>query len=227
MADLPDWYSQVVSEAVEASSIKGGADAAKAASPVSKDIYYATDTKILYICAADGTWTGIDAASLVEGILTLYANLAGGGYKLTNIGAPTAATDGARKSEVDTVDAKLDDVSHAEPTRAVDTIYQNSTKIRLVTVTAVCNVYSGSGTSVSGYSYIEGQCSSSTPPTDRVASGGVQTLLQGLADGINNVNGRTSIAFIVPPNYYYRVATVIATDGVTPTLVEWHEWDLH
>lgn len=45
-----------------------GTDAAKPASPTTNDVYLATDTKILYICFASGTWTkattlyGLDAA---------------------------------------------------------------------------------------------------------------------------------------------------------------------
>ncbi len=46
---------------MEADSLKHGADAGKAAIPVAGDVYYATDTKILYICATDGVWTGFDA----------------------------------------------------------------------------------------------------------------------------------------------------------------------
>lgn len=98
MADLPDWYSQVVSEAVEASSLQGGADSAKSASPISKQIYLATDTKKLYICVADGSWTGFDASILVQGILTLYENLVGNSKRITGIADPTADQDAVTKA---------------------------------------------------------------------------------------------------------------------------------
>ena len=99
--DLPDFYLQTVSEAVEASSFVHGADAAKAASPTAGDIYLATDTKKLYVCVVDGSWTGFDASILVQGILTLYANLVAGGYKITGLGDPTAAQDAATKAYAD------------------------------------------------------------------------------------------------------------------------------
>ena len=85
----------------EAYTFRGGADAAKSAAPVAKDIYLATDTKKLYICVVAGTWTGFDASILVQGVLTLYANMLGGGYKITNIAAPTLDQDAATKKYVD------------------------------------------------------------------------------------------------------------------------------
>lgn len=97
MADLPDWYTLVTQLEAEAYKFRGGADAAKSATPTARDAYFATDTKILYVCVVDGVWTGFDASMLVQGILTLYANLAGGGYRLTNIANPTSAQDAATK----------------------------------------------------------------------------------------------------------------------------------
>lgn len=101
MGDLPDWYTLVSEVEAEAYKIRGGADAAKSAAPTAKDVYLATDTKKLYICIADGAWTGFDASILVQGILTLYDNLAGGGFQLKNIADPTAAQDAATKAYVD------------------------------------------------------------------------------------------------------------------------------
>lgn len=100
MADLPDWYTLVSEVEAVAYSFRSGADAAKPASPEAGDVYFATDTLILYICAADGVWTGFDASILVQGTLTLYANLLGGGYRLTNIADPTAAQDAATRAYV-------------------------------------------------------------------------------------------------------------------------------
>lgn len=101
MGDLPDFYSQAVVEAVEASSFTGGLEAALPASPVSRDIYLATDKKKLYICITDGTWTGFDASILMQGILTLYANMVGGSFKITDIADPTADQEAATKKYVD------------------------------------------------------------------------------------------------------------------------------
>lgn len=91
MADLPDYYTQTSIAEAEAASFKGGLEANLPAEPVSRDIYLATDKQILYVCIADGFWTGFDAATLTQGILTLYANMLGGGFEIENIADPTAA----------------------------------------------------------------------------------------------------------------------------------------
>ena len=204
--DLPDFQSEIVSAAVEATAFRSGLDADKPVSPAAGDIWWARDTKILYLCAVAGAWTGFDASILVQGILTLYANLAGGGYKLTNIGAPTASTDGARKAEVDAVNAKLDDVTHSEPEAALDTEYQNTTgKIKLVTV----SIWLGDTEEANAL------IDSSSPPSIIVAQVDNTTV------GADTVV--VSMTFIVPPSWYYMVES---TSGA-PTLMDWHEWDLH
>jgi len=98
--DLPDFRLETTPAVVTADKVNSGLDADKAAVPEAGAIYYARDTKILYLCAQAGTWTGIDAASITEGILTLYANLAGGGHRITNIADPTAAQDAATRAYV-------------------------------------------------------------------------------------------------------------------------------
>lgn len=100
MPDLPDWYSMVTELEAEAYKFRGGADASKSAAPETRDVYFATDTKILYICVVDGSWTGFDASILVQGVLTLYENMAGGGKRITNIADPTAAQDAATRAYV-------------------------------------------------------------------------------------------------------------------------------
>ncbi|MBA7622117.1 hypothetical protein ES703_29488 [subsurface metagenome] len=294
--DLPDFLSEVVSAAVEASSFRGGPFAARPVAPVARDIYFATDTKVLYVCVTDGAWTGFDAAILVQGALTLYANLAGNGKRITNIAdptaaqdaatrayvlaqlagfltvahetattgihgvgastidsvalrdaavaaeataraaadalrlllaggtmtgpiamgnnkitglaAPTAAADAARKAEVDAVDAKLDDVSHAEPTRALGTNYHNNSgKIRLVTVTV--KVETGGGNYFEASAYI----GSSSPAS---------TLIGAFSGSYDPEVTSNAITFIVPPGYYYKVTEV--GQGLKS---EWHEWDFH
>ena len=91
MGDLPDFITGVQTGIMQAASLVNGADAAKSAHPAVGDVYLATDTRKLYICVAAGGWTGFDASILIQGILTLYADLAGGGFEIKNIKDPTAA----------------------------------------------------------------------------------------------------------------------------------------
>ncbi|GAI79508.1 unnamed protein product, partial [marine sediment metagenome] len=56
MADLPDYYTQAQISEAEAASFKGGLDDNKSDTPVSRQIYFGTDTGILYVCIADGFW---------------------------------------------------------------------------------------------------------------------------------------------------------------------------
>ncbi len=107
MSDLPDWYTQTQPATMEADSLTHGLDSAKTATPTAGAVYYASDTRILYICAADGTWTGIDAASLTEGILTLYANMVAGGYRITGLGAPTTQDDALRYGRAEIRNAEI------------------------------------------------------------------------------------------------------------------------
>jgi len=108
MADLPDYYTQTALAEAEAASFKGGLDANKPDSPVSRDIYFATDTQKLYVCVVDGTWTGFDASILTQGILTLYANMNANSRKITSLAGPTADNDAARKKYVDdAIDADI------------------------------------------------------------------------------------------------------------------------
>lgn len=100
MADLPDYYTQAQISEAEAAHFKGGLDANKSATPVSRDIYLATDTHILYVCFVDGTWTGFDASILTQGILTLYADVVGGGFEVKSIKDPTAAQSAATRAYV-------------------------------------------------------------------------------------------------------------------------------
>ena len=100
--DLPDFQSEVVSAAVEATAFRNGLDADKPPSPAAGDIWLARDTLKLYVCCVAGAWTGFDASILVQGVLSLFANLAGGGYRITNIANPTAAQDAATKAYADT-----------------------------------------------------------------------------------------------------------------------------
>ncbi len=100
MVDLPDYYTQTAISEAEAAGIKGGLDANKSATPVSRDVYLATDTHILYVCFTDGAWTGFDAAMLTQGTVTLYEDLVAGGKKITGLADPAAAQDAATQAYV-------------------------------------------------------------------------------------------------------------------------------
>ena len=120
-----------------------------------------------------------------------------GGHTITGLGAPTAAADAARKTEVDTVNAKLDDVSHSSPTRAKDTPYQNGSKLRFVTIGVSLDFDEAARVKI-------GPSSSTT------------TVIAYLLDNPQNVS------FIVPPNWYYRLEEYIGTISID----KWYEWDL-
>lgn len=105
MGDLPDWTQAVQGVALEATSFRSGLDADKPAVPAVGEIWLARDTKKLYVCHTAVTWSGFDASILIQGVLTLYAALVAGGYKLTGLGDPTAAQDAATKTYVDVADA--------------------------------------------------------------------------------------------------------------------------
>ncbi|MBA7569578.1 hypothetical protein ES708_11319 [subsurface metagenome] len=96
MADLPDYYTQAQISEAEAAKFKGGLDDNKSDTPVSRDIYYATDSKILRICVVDGTWININALYLLLAGGTMSGNIIMGGNKLTGLGAPAAQDDALR-----------------------------------------------------------------------------------------------------------------------------------
>lgn len=102
------------------------------------------------------------------------------------------------KTEAD----KIDDISFTKPSRTKDTIYQNSTKTRVVSVVVVQN--NGAAFNV--------EIGSATPPTD---------IVFGVGD-IGAANSYTT-TFFVPPSWYYRVRETAGTITVPAT---WSEWDL-
>jgi len=111
------------------------------------------------------------------------------------------------RDNLNALEGYLDDVTHSEPARALDTVYINNTgKIRLVTITCL---YTNNQAEI-----LAVLCDSSNPPTITIAESGHDVFAAG-AD-------RGAITFIVPPNYYYKALSSVGT----PTLREWHEWDL-
>ena len=109
--------------------------------------------------------------------------------------------------------AQKDTVSIATPANALDSIYQNTSgKIRVVTV-SVTFYCDGTNTAIC-YVYVD----SFTPPT-------TQRAYFGLASA-GARNSYKTVSFIVPVNYYYKVAKTIAGSSLA-TVGPWTEWDLH
>lgn len=205
ITDLPDWITQVSGIEAEAYTIRGGADANKSATPTARDVYLATDTKKLYVCVTDGAWTGFDASIIVQGIFTLYANMVGGGFEITGIKDPTAAQSAATKAYADIIDAKLDDVTVAQPTRLIDTIYQNTGgKLRLVVIAVA----------VQSTEYCRLDIGATSPPATLVDYLACPTVTAGTMRG--------NLVAIIPLNWYYQLVTVTAT----PAILKWTEEDL-
>lgn len=119
--------------------------------------------------------------------------------------AKTTGTHGVTGTIVGTED--LDDIAWAEPTRALDTIYTNSTKIRIVSVSCYA-------TSANSYYRFDAYCDNTDGATTIVGKAGGKT-----DSGSAPI---ASITFVVPPSYKYQVVTA----GDNETLTEWHEWDL-
>lgn len=205
--DLPDYQLSVSTGAMEASSFKNGADAAKPASPAVGDIYLATDTGILYVCNAAGAWTNAGSLYLLLAGGTMSGAIAMGSNKITGLAAPAAAADAARKTEVDTVDAKLDDGVWADVTgsRAVGaSIYQNTSgKLRKVIVTVE---------PTGGDGFLIVYCENNAAPSAWIAY-----------QDYNNALYYTCVTFEVPAGWYYRVDDVLNT----VTLRKWVEMDEH
>lgn len=145
----------------------------------------------------------VDTAIQKDGSVTFTADQPMGTHKITGLAAPIASADAARKTDVDTVNAKLDDCSHAEPARSIDTIYQNGSKIRIVTISvSYDNTYQSRVLIGSG-----------TPPTTQI----IITDNEGAGTGMS-----MNFTFVVSPNWYYKLETMDGSPGVQ----EWQEWDL-
>ncbi|GAI03740.1 unnamed protein product, partial [marine sediment metagenome] len=100
MADLPDYYTQAQISEAEAASFKGGLDANKSLTPVSRQIYYATDFKILHVCVVDGEWININALYLLLAGGTMTGAIAMGANKITGLANPTLNQDAATRAYV-------------------------------------------------------------------------------------------------------------------------------
>jgi hypothetical protein len=98
------------------------------------------------------------------------------------------------------------DVTQVQPTRAVNTVYQNTGgKIRVVTIWVISTA---GNTNVYGYVL----CDSSNPPTTEIAAGQCAAIATDYS--------RASMTFVVPPLYWYKLT-------LNPgSLYKWTEYDL-
>ncbi len=116
------------------------------------------------------------------------------------------------KTQTDLIDDCIYTIYPNGGARAINgTDYQNSTKIRIVSISAY-NSVTGDAKSINLYACVK----VSSPPDSLVAESSV---VAGASVAIF-----AHVTFVVPPLYYYD-CTGAATD--TPTLISWTEWDLH
>ena len=109
------------------------------------------------------------------------------------------------KTEAD----KLNTCTHTEQTasRAIDTNYQNGSKIRFVSVQA--------DDGETSHWHLKAYIGSTNPASIKICE----------VDGDTDYNHDSGVIFfMVPPEWYYRVYEGI---GGNFSLEEWHEWDLH
>jgi hypothetical protein len=122
---------------------------------------------------------------------------------IKNIGTPVDDQDAATKKYVDDNSGSLS-VSYSNPTRAIDTNYQNGSNVRIITVTVEldngdsCAIKKGSGSPASTLVTFSGN----------LAGSGALIYV--------------TMTAVIEPNYYYQVDTT----GGTPAIYEWTEWDL-
>ena len=98
---------------------------------------------------------------------------------------------------------RLDLVDQDQPSRALNTIYQNSTRLRVVLVTIYLDPNAGV------YVYV----GAASPP---------DILIDVLRNNVNADLISSSSTFIVKPSHYYEVTT---SEG-TPDIYTWTEWNL-
>jgi len=132
------------------------------------------------------------------------------------------------KTEAD----RIPTISHAEPARAIETKYQyTGDGFLFVTVTVELNM--DIDNAVDGYGYAFGEAkvlaktdSAATPTT--IVAQAILFVDEVMGTGTNEGFSITvSLSFFVEPNHYYWVDGSNAYSGDPPTLIDWHEWELH
>ncbi|KKN37950.1 hypothetical protein LCGC14_0758370 [marine sediment metagenome] len=199
--DLPDFRIEAVGVGLEATSFRSGLDAAKPASPAKGDVWLATDTTILYVAFSAGSWTDIGALYLLLAGGTMSGAIAMGTEKITGLGDPTAAQDAATKTYVD--DAAGLPNSASTPSRAIDTIYQNTT---------------GNPILVSVVIFLDG--ATNERASIKIGSASPPTTVVGQARKVGGGVSQNTHTFLVPDNWFYEVLTVTST----PTISNWVEY---
>lgn len=199
--DLPDFQSEIVSAAVEATALRSGLDADKPAAPAAGDVWLARDTGILYVCNVAGAWTNLGVLYLLLAGGTMSGAIAMGSNKITGLGTPTAAGDGATKGYVD---GKVIDTTKSEPAYALGTNYENTTgKVKVVSVSVILD----------DMERVAGFIGSGTPATDFVAE---------VYNDLSAATITVQIMVIVPIGYFYRIDDAAGT----PAIREWTEYTL-
>jgi hypothetical protein len=131
---------------------------------------------------------------------------------IKGLGNPVAAQDAATKAYVDIVDARLDDVSVAEPSRAINTTYQNGAKLRLVSV-RLSNTTTDTDTF---------WVSARIGPSDSIE---LYVASWGWYGNPLYVGDRAiPLVFLVPSSWYYGIEQSI--DHGLMEILGWTEWDL-
>ena len=106
-------------------------------------------------------------------------------------------------------------VSHSsvEGSRAIDTVYQNTSgKLMLVAIEVKCQT-SGAGDA----SYAMAQIGTADPPNKKAGGWGFEAV---------SMIAYATLTFLVPVSWYYRLATTKAGSGATPVMIMWSEWEL-
>ena len=140
---------------------------------------------------------------LADGTVPFTGTLDMGTNKIENVVDPTADQEAATKKYVDD-NAGLSTATLTEPTRTKDTIYQNGSGVRFVTI-SVSLPDNANAMVIVG---------TSSPPG---------TVLQEILNQTGDAGPSIfAVSFIVPPSYYYRCSEIAGTI----TIVEWLEYAL-
>ena len=108
-------------------------------------------------------------------------------------------------------------IEHFEPTRALNTLYQNTGgKIRIVVGSVYCSLSGASGSS-----YIEVQVGLTSSVSNIHKAG-----ILGFESGGVVFEGEFPFMLLVKSGWYYKIVSHSGVGGVAPALTEWHEYDL-